>query len=104
MDSDRVPTRPTSWTTPSAAPLSIEYDLPSDILYLDACPAYEEQDSDDTEDDVIFYWNPETGAIERVMIMSFSHRTPREIASAAWPFIGDLRQAIIGLLPLAKAA
>jgi len=57
-----------------AAKLTIEYDRQGDILYITSCPPYAEQESDELGDDVIARFNPDTGDIESLEILSFSTR------------------------------
>ena len=74
-----------------AAKLTFQYDRQGDILYITSCPPYAEQESDELGDDVIARFNPDTGNIESLEILSFSTRlkdTPFEL-----PVIAALRRA-----------
>jgi uncharacterized protein YuzE len=54
--------------------LSIRYDQEGDILYIDRCPPYSSQDSEDLGDEIIARFNPETQEIENIEILFFSKR------------------------------
>ena len=55
-----------------ASRLTLHYDRVGDILYIETCPPYAEQDSDHLDDDVVARFNPETGQIESLEILFFS--------------------------------
>ena len=57
-----------------ASRLSLKYDKVGDILYIENCPPYAEQDSDELGDQVIGRMNPETGHVESLEILFFSRR------------------------------
>ena len=50
------------------------YDKEGDILYVDQCAPYPEQESEEIGDEVIARLNPESGAIENLEILFFSKR------------------------------
>ena len=59
------------------AKLSFKYDREADILHIDKCPPYPEQDSEEVGDEVIARLNPETGEIENMEVLFFSTRLLR---------------------------
>ena len=59
------------------ANLSFKYDRDADILHIDKCPPYGEQDSEELGDDVIARLNPKTGEIENLEVLFFSTRLLR---------------------------
>ena len=60
-----------------AAKLSFRYDRESDILHVDKCAPYPEQDSEELGDEVIARLNPQTGGIENIEVLFFSTRLLR---------------------------
>ncbi len=52
----------------------VKYDPASDTLYIDACPPYEAQESDEIVSGVVARANPETGEIENLEVMYFQKR------------------------------
>jgi uncharacterized protein YuzE len=60
------------------AKLSFKYDRDADILHIDKCPPYGEQESEELGDDVIARLNPQTGEIENLEVLFFSTRLLRE--------------------------
>ena len=59
------------------AKLSFKYDREADILHIDKCPPYPEQESEELGDEVIARLNPETGEIENMEVLFFSTRLLR---------------------------
>ena len=57
-----------------AAKLTFKYDREGDILHIDKCPPYAEQESQELGDDVVARLNPSTGEIENLEVMFFSTR------------------------------
>jgi Protein of unknown function (DUF2283) len=57
--------------------LSFRYDREADILYINRCPPYPEQESEELGDDVIARLNPATGAVENLEVLFFSTRLLR---------------------------
>jgi len=57
-----------------AAKLTFKYDREGDILHIDKCPPYPEQESEELGDDVIARLNPVTGEIENLEVLFFSTR------------------------------
>ena len=60
------------------AKLSFKYDREADILHIDKCQPYPEQESQELGDEVIARLNPETGDIENMEVLFFSTRLLRE--------------------------
>jgi uncharacterized protein YuzE len=54
--------------------LTIRYDKISDILYIDQCSPYSEQESEEIGNDIIARLNPDNGNIENLEILFFSKR------------------------------
>jgi hypothetical protein len=57
-----------------AAKLTFRYDKVGDILYVDKCKPYAEQDSKEVGDEISVRLNPETDEVETVEIMWFKRR------------------------------
>ena len=60
-----------------AAKLSFKYDRDADILHIDKCSPYPEQQSEELEDEIVARLNPETGQVENVEVLFFSTRLLR---------------------------
>lgn len=60
--------------------LIVRYDKLGDILYIDTCPPYPAQESEELGDEVIARLNPESGAIENLEILFFSTRLNANMA------------------------
>jgi uncharacterized protein YuzE len=58
--------------------LTFQYDREADILYINTCPPYPEQESEELDDEIIARFNPETGEIENIEVMFFSTRLLRK--------------------------
>lgn len=54
--------------------LVFRYDREGDILYIDQCAPYAEQDSEEIGDEVIARLNPDSGIVENLEILFFSRR------------------------------
>jgi hypothetical protein len=54
--------------------LSFEYDRQGDILYINKCSPYPEQESEEIDYGVIARLNPDTEEIENLEVMFFSKR------------------------------
>lgn len=54
--------------------LVFRYDQEGDILYIDQCPPYAEQESEEISDEIIARLNPDSGAVENLEILFFSKR------------------------------
>lgn len=57
--------------------LTLNYDSPSDTLYIDGCEPYPEQISNEIEPGVFTRTNPQTGQIENIEVMFFKERLER---------------------------
>lgn len=60
-----------------AEKLTFSYDREADILHIDKCPPYAEQESEELGDEVVARLNPGTGAVENLEVMFFSTRLLR---------------------------
>jgi hypothetical protein len=76
-----------------AAKLSFKYDRDADILHIDKCIPYPEQESEELEDEIIARLNPETGDVENVEVLFFSTRLLRGDLFEL-PVAADLRLAV----------
>lgn len=56
------------------AKLSFKYDREADILHIDKCPPYAEQETEEIGDEVVARLNPTTGEIESLEVLFFSSR------------------------------
>ena len=54
--------------------LKFRYDKVGVILYIDTCPPYVEQESEEIGDEVIARLNPASGEVENLEILFFSKR------------------------------
>ncbi|BBC22675.1 DUF2283 domain-containing protein [Pseudanabaena sp. ABRG5-3] len=54
--------------------MTIRYDKIGDILYIDQCIPYPEQESEEIGDEIIARLNPANGNIENLEILFFSKR------------------------------
>ena len=59
------------------AKLRFKYDREADILYIDKCPPYAEQESEELGDEVVARLNPDTGEVENLEVLFFSTRLLR---------------------------
>jgi len=57
--------------------LRFKYDREADILHIDRCAPYAEQESEELGDEVIARLNPDTGVIENLEVLFFSTRLLR---------------------------
>ncbi len=57
--------------------LRFMYDRDADILHIDKCPPYAEQESEELGDEVIARLNPHTGEVENLEVLFFSMRLLR---------------------------
>ena len=60
------------------AKLRFEYDREGDVLYINKCDPYPEQESEELGDDVVARLNPKTGDVENVEVLFFSTRLSRK--------------------------
>ena len=51
--------------------LTFQYDRDADILYVNTCPPYPEQESEELADEIIARFNPDTGDIENLEVLFF---------------------------------
>ena len=58
--------------------LTFQYDRDADILYVNTCPPYPEQESEELSDEIIARFNPDTGDIENLEVLFFSTRLLRD--------------------------
>jgi uncharacterized protein YuzE len=72
------------------AKLSLDYDQEADILYMNTCKPYKEQESEELEEDIIARMNPVTGAIENLEILFFSARMKKGNGFEL-PVVADLK-------------
>ena len=70
--------------------LKFHYDQVGDILYVDKCLPYPEQESDEIGDEIVARLNPESGAIENIEVLFFSKRLMSS-ESIELPFEVDMR-------------
>jgi uncharacterized protein YuzE len=75
------------------AKLTFKYDREADILHIDKCLPYGEQESEELGDDVVARLNPSTGEIENLEVMFFSTRLLRSDLFQL-PVVADLRLAV----------
>ena len=57
--------------------LTFKYDREADILHIDKCPPYAEQESEEIGDEVVARLNPDTGEVENLEVLFFSTRLLR---------------------------
>ena len=58
--------------------MTFQYNRNADILYINTCEPYPEQESEELADEIIARFNPETGEIENLEVLFFSTRLLRE--------------------------
>ena len=58
--------------------MTFQYNRDADILYINICEPYPEQESEELDDEIIARFNPETGEIENLEVLFFSTRLLRE--------------------------
>jgi uncharacterized protein YuzE len=75
------------------AKLTFKYDREADILHIDKCAPYPEQESEELGDDVVARLNPRTGEIENLEVLFFSTRLLRGDLFEL-PVSADLRVAL----------
>lgn len=57
-----------------AEKLTFRYDRVGDILYIDMCPPYSEQESEELGNEIVARLNPTSGEVENLEILFFSKR------------------------------
>ena len=60
-----------------AAKLKFKYDREADILHIDKCPPYAEQESEELPDEIVARLNPKTGEVENLEVLFFTTRRLR---------------------------
>lgn len=63
--------------------LNLRYDREADILYIDSCPPYSGQESDELNDEVVARLNPDTGEVANIEVL-FS--PPAASAAKRWSY------------------
>lgn len=76
-----------------AEKLTFRYDREADILYIDKCTPYSEQESEELGDGIIARLNPETGEVENLEVLFFSTRLLRSDLFEL-PVSADLRLVV----------
>ncbi len=72
--------------------LIFKYDREADILYIDKCPPYAEQESEEMADEIVVRLNPDTHEVENLEVFYFSTRLLRsEIFEL--PIVAELQLA-----------
>ena len=74
------------------AKLTFQYDRMGDILYINKCPPYAEQESEELGDDVVARLNPKTGEVENIEVLFFSTRLLRS-ELLELPILAEMRLA-----------
>lgn len=59
------------------AKLTFKYDCQADILHIDKCPPYAEQESRELPDEIVARLNPNTAHVENLEVLFFSTRLLR---------------------------
>jgi len=75
------------------AKLTFKYDREADILHIDKCPPYADQESEELGDDIVARLNPKTRQVENLEVMFFSTRLLRSDLFEL-PVSADLRLAV----------
>ena len=70
--------------------LRFEYDKIGDIMYIEKCPPYAEQDSDELDDFIVVRTNPKTGDVESLEILFWSARL-KDSKTIELPISAELR-------------
>lgn len=72
--------------------LTFRYDAIGDILHVDKTTPYAEQESDEISELVVGRWNPDTGELENLEIISFIKRL--KLGDLSIPLDVDMKLAI----------
>lgn len=75
------------------AKLTFKYDREADILYINKCEPYPEQESEELADEIVARLNPNTGAVENLEVLFFSTRLLRNDLFEL-PVTADLRLVV----------
>lgn len=78
-----------------AAKLRFKYDREADILHIDKCPPYAEQESEELPDEIVARLNPSTGEVENLEVLFFTTRLLRADLFEL-PVTADLRLVTTG--------
>ena len=54
--------------------LTFRYDRVGDIMYVERCPPYADQESDEIGDEIVARFNPQSGEVESLEILFWSRR------------------------------
>ncbi|MGB3310001.1 MAG: DUF2283 domain-containing protein [Nodosilinea sp.] len=76
-----------------AEKLVFQYDQVGDILYINKCAPYAEQESEEIGDEMIARLNPVSGEVENLEILFFSKRLLNADFLLELPVIANLRLA-----------
>ena len=57
--------------------LRFKYDREADILHIDKCPPYAEQESEELPGEIVARLNPNTGEVENLEVLFFTTRLLR---------------------------
>lgn len=76
-----------------AEKLVFQYDQVGDILYINKCAPYAEQESEEIGDEMIARLNPVSGEVENLEILFFSKRLLNANFLLELPVIANLRLA-----------
>lgn len=76
-----------------AEKLVFKYDQVGDVLYINKCAPYAEQESEEIGDEMIARLNPVSGEVENLEILFFSQRLLNENFLLELPVIANLRLA-----------
>lgn len=76
-----------------AEKLVLKYDKMGDILYINKCAPYAEQESEEIGDEMIARLNPVSGDVENLEILFFSKRLLNTDFSLELPVVANLRLA-----------
>ncbi|TVP66692.1 MAG: DUF2283 domain-containing protein [Leptolyngbya sp. LCM1.Bin17] len=76
-----------------AEKLVFQYDMEGDILYINKCDPYAEQESEEIGDEMIARLNPVSGEVENLEILFFSKRLLNTDFLLELPVIASLRLA-----------
>lgn len=76
-----------------AEKLVFQYDQVGDILYINKCAPYAEQESEEIGDEMIARLNPLSGEVENLEILFFSQRLLKADFLLELPVIANLRLA-----------
>lgn len=70
--------------------LRFRYNRQTDILYVDKCPPYQRQESEELPDEIVVRLNPNSREVEYLQVLFFSTRLMRS-GRFELPVTGNLR-------------